>query len=204
MYLRPAFAETDLDRIAALVAAHSFGVLVTTGPRGGDEGVRASHIPFTVVRDGDALVLEGHLGRANAQCAELAGGRGLAVFGGPHAYISPSWYATQPAVPTWDYAAVHIHGELEAVDDPETLQSMLRRLSAHDAAFDVDAMDPAYRAGMVRGIRGFRLRSQRIEAQWKMSQNRSAADRQGVVAGLRAHNEHQVADLVAATLNEQS
>ena len=198
MYLRPAFSETDLDRIAALVAAHSFGVLVTTGAA----GVSASHIPFTVVRDGDALVLEGHLGRANAQCTVLAGGQGLAIFGGPHAYVSPSWYATQPAVPTWDYAAAHIHGVLEPVDDAETLHGMLRRLSAHDADFDVDAMDPAYRAGMVRGIRGFRLRSQRIEAQWKMSQNRSAADRQGVVAGLRAHNEHAVADLVAATLPE--
>ena len=100
MYLRPAFVETDLEKIAALVTAHSFGVLVTTGA----DGVSASHIPFTVARDGEALLLEGHLGRANPQCAELAGGQGLAIFGGPHAYVSPSWYATQPAVPTWDYA----------------------------------------------------------------------------------------------------
>lgn len=196
MYLRPAFVETDLEKIAALVTAHSFGVLVTTGA----DGVSASHIPFTVAREGEALLLEGHLGRANPQCAELAGGQGLAIFGGPHAYVSPSWYATQPAVPTWDYAAVHIHGVLEPVDDAETLYGMLRRLSAHDTTFDVDGLDPTYRAGMVRGIRGFRLRSQRIEAQWKMSQNRSAADRQGVVAGLRAHNEHATADLIAATL----
>ena len=200
MYLRPAFAETDLDRIAALVAAHSFGVLVTAGA----EGMSASHVPFIVAREGETLLLEAHLGRANPQCAQLAGGKGLAIFGGPHAYVSPSWYATQPAVPTWDYAAVHIHGVLEAVDDAETLHAMLRRLSAHDAAFDLDTLDPTFRAGMVRGIRGLRLRSQRIEAQWKMSQNRSVADREGVVAGLRARNEHATADLVAASLPQPS
>jgi len=86
------------------------------------------------------------------------------------------------------------------VDDAEALHAMLARLSAHDPNFNVETMDPTYRAGMVRGIRGFRLRSQRIEAQWKLSQNRSVADREGVVAGLRAQNEHAVADLVAATL----
>ena len=196
MYLRPAFAETDLDRIAGLITAHPFGVLVTTG----EGGMSASHIPFLVARDGDTLVLEGHLGRANGQSAALAGGQGLAIFGGPHAYVSPSWYETQPAVPTWDYAAVHVHGVLEAVDDAPGLHAMLRLLSAHDPGFDLDALDARYREGMVRGIRGFRLRGARIEAQWKMSQNRSAADRMGVAAGLRAQGEHAVADLVAGTL----
>ena len=196
MYLRPAFAETDMARIAALVTAHPFGVLVTQDA----DGMSASHIPFAVSLDGDVLVLEGHLGRANPQSAQLAGGQGLAIFGGPHAYVSPSWYVTQPAVPTWDYAAVHVHGVLDAVDDAPTLHAMLRTLSAHDPHFDLDALDPQYRDGMVRGIRGFRLRAVRIEAQWKMSQNRSAADRAGVVAGLRAQGEHETAALVAATL----
>ncbi len=200
MYLRPAFAETDLERIAGLIAAHSFGVLVTMG----EGGMSASHIPFLVVREGDALVLEGHLGRGNPQCAQLDGGQGLAVFGGPHAYVSPGWYATQPAVPTWDYAAVHLHGTLEVVDEPAAVNGMLRRLSAHDPGFDLDALDAGFRDGMVKGIRAFRLRAMRIEAQWKMSQNRSVADRKGVIAGLRASNEHSVADLVAATLPEKS
>ena len=158
VYLRPAFEETDHARIAALIEAHPFGVLVTNGA----DGMSASHIPFTVLREGDALVLEGHLGRANAQAALLAGGQGLAIFGGPHAYVSPSWYATQPAVPTWDYAAVHVHGVLEAVDDAPGLHAMLRTLSAHDPGFDLDALDARYRDGMVRGIRGFRLRAARI------------------------------------------
>ena len=197
MYLRPAFAVTDLDRIAALIVAHPFGVLVTQGA----DGMAASHVPFIVAREGDGLVLQGHLGRANAQCAQLAGGAALAIFSGPHGYIAPGWYATQPAVPTWDYAAVHIHGVLEPVDDAAGVAAMLRGLAADDpAGFDIDALDATYRAGMVAGICAFRLPAQRIEAQWKMSQNRSAADRQGVIEGLRAQGQHAIAEMVAATL----
>jgi transcriptional regulator len=103
-------------------------------------------------------------------------------------------------VPTWDYAAVHVHGTLELVDEPGRVAAMLRALSAHDPGFDLDALEDGFRAGMLRGIRAFRMVGRRIEAQWKMSQNRSAADRRGVVAGLRANGEHAVADLVAATL----
>ncbi len=201
VYLRPAFAETDLARIAALVAAHPFGVLVTQG----EAGMSASHIPFIVAQEGGALVLDGHLGRANPQCAQLAGGAALAVFTGPHAYVAPGWYATQPAVPTWDYAAVHVHGVLEPVDDAEQVAGMLKALAKDDPmAFDLDALDPKFRAGMVAGIRAFRLRAQRVEAQWKMSQNCSAADRQGVIAGLRAQGDIAVADLVAATLPDSA
>lgn len=200
MYLRPAFAVTDLDRIAGLIAAHPFGVLVT-----GDEGtMAASHIPFVVTREGDDLVLTGHLGRANAQCAQIAGGRALAIFSGPHAYIAPGWYATQPAVPTWDYAAVHVHGVLEPVEEAAPMRAMMRDLAAHDPlGFEFDTLDPGYREGMMRGVCGFRLVGQRIEAQWKMSQNRSAADRAGVVAGLRAQGSHDVADIIQGTLAPQ-
>jgi transcriptional regulator len=96
---------------------------------------------------------------------------------------------------------VHVHGLLEPVEDEAATAAMLKALAAGDpAGFDHDALDAKYRAGMVAGIRGFRLPAQRIEAQWKMSQNRSPADRLGVIAGLRAQGDHAVADLVAATL----
>ena len=197
MYLRPAFAETDLGRIAGLIAAHPFGVLVTNG--GG--AMDASHIPFMVARHDDTLVLTAHLAAANPQCAALDGGTALAIFSGPHAYITPGWYRTQPAVPTWDYAAVHIHGTLEAVDDDAPTADILRALAVDDPRqFDLDAMPPKYRAAMFAGIRAFRLVATRVEAQWKMSQNRSPADREGVIAGLRGLAQHDVADLIAATL----
>ena len=196
MYLRPAFVETDPTRIRALIAANPFGVLVTHGP----EELDASHVPFAIEEDGDWW-LAGHLAAANAQCARLDGGRALAVFGGPHASISPSWYQAQPAVPTWDYAAVHVHGRLETVTDAAGIAAGLRAVSAHDpVGFSLDAMPEGFRARMVAGIRAFRLRPERIEAQWKMSQNRSRADREGVIAALRARGENAVADLIEATL----
>jgi len=196
MYLRPAFVETDLDRIAGLIRANPFGLLVTQGP----EGMDASHIPFVVTRDGDALVLTGHLAKPNAQCARFDGGEALAIFSGPHAYISPSWYKTQPSVPTWDYCAVHVHGMLEPVDEPT---DMLDQLAAGDPGqFDVRALPERYREAMFAGIRAFRLTSARIEAQWKMSQNRSIEDRHGVIAGLRSQGLADVAAAIAATLPE--
>ena len=198
MHLRPAFAETDPARIAALIAAHPFGLLVTQGA----DGPVASHLPFEMEHDNEGgLVLSGHLAAGNAQCAALDGGAALAVFSGPHAYVSPGWYVTRPAVPTWDYAAVHVYGRLERVEGAALMDAM-RAMARHDpAGFDLDALEARYRDGMMAGIRGFRLRAGRIEAQWKMSQNRSAADRASVIAALRSRGEHEVADLVAATLD---
>jgi transcriptional regulator len=197
MYLRPAFIETDTSRIVGLIEANPFGLLVTSA--GG--AMDGSHIPFIVDREGDGFVLAAHLGRANAQAAILAGGRALAVFSGPHAYITPGWYETQPSVPTWDYAEVHVHGMLEAVDDAEGACAILRRLAVHDAmGFDIDALEEKYRAAMLKGIRAFRLRPDKVEAQWNMSQNRSVADRKGVIAALRAKGDTAVAELIEATL----
>jgi transcriptional regulator len=197
MYLRPAFAETDLDRIESLVRNFHFGLLVTHGPNGMD----ASHIPFAVEREGDVLTVTGHLAAANAQCALFDGGQALAVFSGPHAYIAPSWYVTQPSVPTWDFCAVHLHGVLEPMVSHD---EMLDQLAQSDpGGFDHRQLTDKYRTMMLNGIRSFRLRAQRIEAQWKMSQNRSVADREGVIAALRAQGQGDVSDMVAATLPER-
>ncbi len=197
MYLRPAFIETDTSRIVGLIEANPFGLLVTN--EGG--AMDGSHIPFIVDRAGDGFVLAAHVGRANAQADILDGARALAVFSGPHAYITPGWYQTQPSVPTWNYAAVHVHGVLEAVDDTEGACAILRRLAVHDAmAFDIDALEAKYRTAMLKGIRAFRLHPDKVEAQWKMSQNRSAADRKGVIAALRAQGDAAVAELIEATL----
>ena len=201
MYLPAAFAETDRKRIVGLIRKHPFGLLVTAG-----EAMDASHIPFVANETPDGFVLEGHLAAANPQCAAFDGGRALAVFSGPHAYISPSWYRTQPAVPTWNYAAVHVHGRLRRIEDAGRLAAMLRAIGAHDAGFELEALPANYRAGMLGGIRGFSLEPERVEAKWKMSQNRGEADRRGVIAALRAARDAmagEVADLIAATLPQK-
>ena len=197
MYLRPVFAVEDRARIAALIAAHPFGVLVTNGAG----GMEASHVPFVVVEEAGELVLEAHLAAANPQVAALNGGTALAIFSGPHAYIAPGWYRTQPAVPTWDYAAVHVHGRLELADEEAATAGILRSLAVGDpAGFDLDALEPRFRAQMFKGIKAFRLRPTRIEAQWKMSQNRSVEDRLSVIAALRAQGEGATANLIEETL----
>lgn len=200
MHLRPAFTEHDPARIRAHIHAHPFGLLATAGPR----GIEASHIPFSLRETGDGFVLHGHLAAGNAQCAALDGGDALAVFGGPHAYISPAWYRVQPAVPTWDYAAVHVSGRLETVTDPAEVEAGLQALAEYDpVGFRVDAMDAGFKARMLAGIRAFRLVPTGVQAQWKMSQNRGAADRAGVIAALRARGDAasaEVAALIEATL----
>ncbi|MBV9734960.1 MAG: FMN-binding negative transcriptional regulator [Acidisphaera sp.] len=197
MHLRPVFAETDQARIKLLIRDNPFGLLITAGAR-----PEATHIPFVLEEREDGFVLSGHLAAGNPQCAALDG-PALAVFGGPHAYISPSWYLTQPAVPTWDYAAVHVSGRLRPLEEEEEIARALRTLGAHDPGFDLDALPEKFRQAMLAGIRAFTLTPERVEAQWKMSQNRSAADRKSVMAALRGQGEPlaaEVADLIAATL----
>jgi transcriptional regulator len=200
MYLRPAFTENDPARIAALIRANHFGLLVTTGER----GIEASHVPFVLRETEAGFVLFGHLAAGNPQCAALQGGEALAVFGGPHAYISPSWYRTQPAVPTWDYAAVHVSGRLTRMTDAAAIAGELDALAAGDpGGFALGALPGQFRERMLAGIRAFSLSADRVEAQWKMSQNRSPADREGVIAALRGQGDQgsrAVADLIAETL----
>ena len=198
MHQPPAFVQTDPAKIRAAIAENSFGVLATHGPA----GLEASHVPFLLCPGEGELVLEGHLAAANRQAAAVrAGGEALAIFQGPHAPISPAWYATRPAVPTWDYVAVHVHGVLEVVEGP-ALVALMRRQGATDAeGFALDSVPEPLLGKLLGAIVGFRLRARHVEAQWKLSQNRSEADRRGVVAGLRSRNANSVADLVAATLS---
>ena len=197
MHLRPAFTETDPARIAGLIEANPFGLLVTRGP----DGMDASPVPF-VLRASDPLEVEGHLAAANRQCAAIAaGGDALAIFSGPHAYIAPGWYSAQPSVPTWDYCAVHLHGVLEAVTDRGEMVAMLDALAADDPQrFAFGQLPPDYAGRMMNAIRAFRLRAVRVEAQWKLSQNRSARDRERVIGALRERGQDDIAALIAATL----
>ena len=131
VYLPPAFTEARSNVLIEQIERYDFGLLVSHGAA----GLVASHIPFLIERDGERLHLLGHLARPNPQVADLArGGEVLAIFSGPHAYISPNWYATGPSVPTWNYADVHVYGTAQLVDDAEWLRRFLVRLSeCHEA-----------------------------------------------------------------------
>ncbi len=188
MYAPPAFAVDDPDTLAAMIARAPLATLVAAGP----DGLEAAHLPL--LHDREAGLLVGHLARGNPLAAQ-ADGAAMAVFVGPEAYVSPGFYPSKQAhgrvVPTWDYEAVHVHGRLERFDDADTL---LRLVTALTDRFEADRPAPwsvadapgAYVAGLLRAIVGVRLVIERVEGVRKLSQNRDAADRAGVRAGLAA------------------
>lgn len=200
MYVPPAFAATDPAVLQDLMTANPFALLVT----GDDDGVPfASHLPMLWQPDGgDAGHIAGHMARANPQWRHFADGRPvLAVFAGPHHYISPSWYDNAPAVPTWNYAAVHAYGVPRLIDDAAHARAHLAKMVARfeadlPAPWTMDLPDD-YVDGMVRGIVGFEIPVDRLEGKLKMSQNRPPADRDGAIAGLEGLGDDSAAAAAA-------
>ncbi|HYD53041.1 MAG TPA: FMN-binding negative transcriptional regulator [Gemmatimonadaceae bacterium] len=187
MYLPPAFAEHDPRVLHEFIDAHPLGILVTAA--GGAAPV-ATHLPM--VLDRDRGVLQGHLARANPQ-ATSAAGEALVIFTGPDAYVHPGWYPSKAehgrVVPTWNYVAVHASGPLRYMEDREWLARHLERLTARheshrERPWRIDDAPADYIERALGDIVGIELEVSRLEGKWKMSQNRSAADITGVVAGL--------------------
>jgi transcriptional regulator len=157
-----------------------------------------------MLHDPVAGALVGHLARTNTQSRDTMG-EVLVIVRGPDAYVSPSWYATKAehgrVVPTWDYVVAHVHGELVTHEDPEWLAAHVRRLTeVHEGGrpvpWSVDDAPERFVAGQLRAIIGVEVRISRVEAKWKLSQNRPGADVDGVVRGLAADGRQAVADLV--------
>ncbi len=196
VYLPPAFAETRPAVLVAHIERHDFGLLLCHGTA----GLVASHIPFLVERRDEELHLLGHLARPNPQVEDLGqGGEVLAIFSGPHAYISPSWYADGPSVPTWNYVDVHAYGTVRLIEDGDWLRQLLHRLAdRHEAGnpvpWRVEDLPEAYIEGMLKGIIGLDIAVTRLEGKFKLSQNRPAADRPRVITALeRGGDESSVA-----------
>jgi len=184
MYAPKLYAETDPAVLDQFIRDHGFGTLVSVG--GGEPF--ATHIPMELVPAPDGgRIIEGHVSRANPHWRLLEGGaRALAIFSGPHTYVSASWYGHEN-VPTWNYMVVHTSGPVRLVTGEAALGAMVRRLSRHyepDGAFDVDAMTPSVYGKEIRGIVGFEIVVDKIEAAFKLSQNRNAADHAAVIQRL--------------------
>jgi transcriptional regulator len=201
MYNPPLFKE---DRIEMLHDAIRRAGLVTLVTQTAD-GLIASHAPMLLDTEPAPYgTLIGHLARPNPQ-ARGAIGEGLAIFQGPDAYITPSWYATKrengKVVPTWNYVAIHAYGAVEFFSDPERLRNVVTRLTERQEAgraqpWAVTDAPADFIDGMLKGIVGFAMPIGRLEGKWKMSQNRPAEDRAGVISGLEAEQRPEVADLI--------
>lgn len=205
MYVPHHFATDEADALIARLARRWAGVLITIGEVGAPVG---THIP--ILWDAEKRIATGHIARANPQWQHGAG-KGLIVLSGAEAYVTPAWYPSKAehgkTVPTWNYEAVHITGQIEWFDDPARLEAIVRDLSAlHESGRDhpwtIEDAPRAYIDAMLRGFIGVTLTAERVEAKRKLSQNKSEEDFTGVERGMAASDEpmaQEVAALMRAT-----
>ena len=202
MYIPEAFRESRTEVLHELIRQHSFATLVSQTER----GLVATHLPLLLdPSHGQLGTLRGHVARANDHWRALAeAGEQLAIFQGPHSYVSPAWYQTPMAVPTWNYVAVHAYGRATLIDDGPALRRILDQTVAlfeSQLAYRWQPPEGDFIPSLMRNVVGFELELTRLEGKLKLSQNRARVDREGVVAGLRAQGDPvglALADLMAA------
>jgi transcriptional regulator len=203
MYIPAHFEQSEIGVMHELIRAYPLATVVTQS----SAGLNASHIPLHLLTNASPFgVLTGHVARANPIWSDLVKGQEvLAVFQGPDAYISPSWYATKQetgkVVPTWNYAAVHAYGTLRIIDDAAWLRSQLEMLTAdHEAAFaepwKVEDAPADFTEKLIEAIVGIEISITRLEGKWKVSQNQPPQNRAGVVQGLKKNGQPTMAKLV--------
>lgn len=199
MYSPPNFAEDDRQTLDAVIRANPFGLLISML----DGAPCATHLPFLL--DGGRLCA--HMARANPQWQGFAAGsEALCIFQGPHAYVSPSWYTREKAVPTWNYVAVHVRGVPRIIEDAHECRAMQQRLVAEfeaesETPWSMEGLPESYLAGQMQAIVNFEIPVTRIDGKFKLNQNRTAEDRAGVIAALREsprEADRATAELMAA------
>ena len=203
MYIPAAFQVSDTGRRHEFLCEHSFALLTSHSER----GLVASHLPLLIDSTRGPLgTLVGHFAKANEQATD-AGAEVLAVFSGPHAYISPTWYETPNTVPTWNYVAVHAYGTLQIIDDKEELASILDAIVAkyegsRPQPWPFDA-GTDFHQKLLDGIVGFEIEITRLEGKWKLNQNHPVERRQRVITALNqagGENNNAVAKLMQEML----
>lgn len=182
MYIPTEFQISEENIIYDIIETNSFATLFSQQ----DDIPQATHLPLTLDREKGFLY--GHFARPNAQWRGIEDREILIVFQGPHCYISPSWYETKTAVPTWNYVAVHVYGQVEILDSNlelmETLRIMVKKFEKPNSFYNLEELDPSYIEGMTKGIVGFRIKITKIEGKWKLSQNHSIERQKLIIAQL--------------------
>lgn len=187
----------------AIVRRYPFASLVTSAP----DGMLATSVPLFFERENDTTTMFGHMARRNPQAQALAAGQSaLAIFSGPHAYISASWYVDRPTVPTWNYVSAHVRGRIEPIDDDATQLQILERTAALIEGSDakpwtLEQAPPGRVQLLLPQIRSFRITVERIEGVTKLNQTHGPADRLRVIEQLLARpgeGNHEIAQLMAA------
>ena len=183
MYLPAHFREDDIAVLHDFIRNHSFGILVTQ-----HEGAPfATHLPFLFdAGRGPHGTLIAHMALGNPQWRTFSEQReALAIFSGPHAYVTPSWYEVELSVPTWNYAIVHAYGTLELLQTDELREQLNELVRVNEAGFEQpwpNRLPGDYREKMMRGVVGFSMQITRLEGKFKMSQNRNPREQERVIA----------------------
>lgn len=204
MYIPTAFAEADLTTLHDFIEQYSFGLLVSQV----DGLPFATHLPFLLERAaGPHGTLVGHIARANPQWRKAGGQTALAIFSGPHAYITPTWYEAEQVVPTWNYTAVHAYGRVQVIEDESALRDIVRDMvRVYEQAMPRPwSFDPSstFAKRMLAQIVGFRIEIEKIEGKWKLSQNHPVERRRKVVRALQqwgGENAQAIAVMMQAML----
>lgn len=188
LYIPKAHLVDDRKFLHDFMDEFSFVELVTASPE-----IRITHIPVILDRTaGTYGTIYGHISRQNPQSATFDGKHpAVIVFRGPHSYISPTWYGKTDVVPTWNFAVVHANGKLRPVAEKKPLHDLLATLirkfeNAGSSAYDFSKLPETYTSGLMTGIIGFELEIERLEGKFKLGQERSDADKEGVVRNLRS------------------
>ena len=182
MYTPKYYRLEDEEKVMQVMEENSFATIVSY-----KDGVpTATHIPLLLNKKENFL--SGHFARANKQWMDLDGQEVLAIFQGPHSYISPSWYETKDAVPTWNYVSVHVYGKVEIIEDSKEVKDLLARMvdkyEAEDSSYKLEDVSATYLDDLYKGLVCFKLSMDRIEATAKLSQNHSVERQERVIQGL--------------------
>ncbi|WP_134684016.1 FMN-binding negative transcriptional regulator [Brevibacillus migulae] len=201
MYIPEHFTMQEVTAAYKVIQENSFATLFSI-----HQGMPfATHLPLMLNKE--KTYLYGHFARPNPQWKDIQDQTVLTVFHGPHCYISPSWYETDQAVPTWNYVTVHVYGKVELTHDEQELMSSLNDLvlkyEAPDSPYRLQDVDPEYLSGMSKGVQGFKIKIDRLEGKAKLSQNHTSHRRELVIKQLEQipfPNEQQIASLMKANL----
>ena len=195
MYIPEHFRNEDRTTALAFMRANPFAILISST----DEGPFATHVPVVLQESPEHLTIRGHVAKANPQWRYLQNDPTcLMIFHGPHAYISPSNYDAREVVPTWNYGAVHAYGNATTFAEPEQLLNMLHDLiPTFEAAYEQQwaSLSEAYRQRLLSHIVGFEIAVTRLEAKFKLSQNRSRNEQQQIIDSLSAASDTAVSGI---------
>jgi transcriptional regulator len=198
MYIPPHFRIDDPATLAAFMRRNAFATLVSVH----DGAPFATHLPLLVDGEGEGLRLTGHMARANPQWRSFGDQDVLAIFAGPHGYVSPAWYGNAKSVPTWNYATVHVYGRVRVLNARAAVYDVLQRLTEREemsmaVPWRMESLPADYVANMMQGIVAFEIVPSRVEGKYKLSQNRPREDRERVARELAGSPSEAARDAAA-------